>query len=241
MPVAWSNRACPPPSKTRAYILDARRRADADRERGTVPDIHARPAPPLPGEGSPTRGAQSALRWGLIAAAALALMAALWWALGGREASRDVGAAAPVAMPAPPPAAVPVTPTALPAAMPEARTTALPAPPSATRPAPESATPQRTAAPVAAAAPAVASAASSAGGTTRLYAASELPAEVRRELPPLAIGGAIYSPSAANRMLIVNGQLLREGDAAARDVTIEQIKPKSAVLRFKGYRYEVAY
>jgi len=68
-----------------------------------------------------------------------------------------------------------------------------------------------------------------------------LPESQRREIPALVMGGAIWSESAANRMLIVGGQLLHEGDAAAPGVTLEQIRPKSAVLRWKDLRYEVAF
>jgi general secretion pathway protein B len=70
---------------------------------------------------------------------------------------------------------------------------------------------------------------------------SELPADVRRELPTLAISGATYSASRASRMLIVNGQLYHEGDIIAPNVHLEQIRLKSAVLRYKNYRYSVGY
>ena len=64
---------------------------------------------------------------------------------------------------------------------------------------------------------------------------------MRRTIPPLVIGGAIYSENAASRMLIVGGQVLHEGDRAAPGVTLEQIKPRSAVLRWKQLRYEVTF
>jgi general secretion pathway protein B len=69
----------------------------------------------------------------------------------------------------------------------------------------------------------------------------QLPEDVRRAIPPVAIGGAIYSDNAASRMLIVGGQLLHEGDSAAPGVRLEQIKPRSAVLRWKDLRYEVNF
>jgi general secretion pathway protein B len=69
----------------------------------------------------------------------------------------------------------------------------------------------------------------------------QLPEDVRRTIPPLAIGGAIYSDNAASRMLIVGGQLLKEGDSAAPGLTLEQIKPRSAVLRWKDLRYEMNF
>jgi len=75
----------------------------------------------------------------------------------------------------------------------------------------------------------------------RIYAVSELPEDVRRSLPALPIGGAMYSKNAADRMLIVGGQILHEGDTIAPELKLEQIRLKSAVFRYKSYRYEVSY
>lgn len=68
-----------------------------------------------------------------------------------------------------------------------------------------------------------------------------LPEEIRRGVPRLAIGGAMYSESPANRMLIVNGQLFRENDRLADDLVLEQIALKSAVLRYRNYRFRIRY
>lgn len=64
---------------------------------------------------------------------------------------------------------------------------------------------------------------------------------MRRRLPPLRVGGSIHSDSAASRMLILDGQPYREGDRPAPDVVVEQILPRSAVLRVGGRRYELPY
>jgi general secretion pathway protein B len=78
-----------------------------------------------------------------------------------------------------------------------------------------------------------------------LPALSALPDHLRRELPALVVNGAVYSPQAASRMLVVNGQVLREGQGvagpAAGTLTLEQIGPKSAVLSYKGQRFELPY
>ena len=74
-----------------------------------------------------------------------------------------------------------------------------------------------------------------------VIAFDQLPEDVRRQLPAVAIGGAIYSDAPAARMLIVAGQLLREGDAVAPGVTLETIRPRSAILRWKALRYEVVF
>jgi general secretion pathway protein B len=78
-------------------------------------------------------------------------------------------------------------------------------------------------------------------GETRVYQQSELPDDVRRDLPKLSIGGASYSGDAASRMVMINGQIFHEGDQLAPQLVLERIKLKSAVLSYKGYRYEVTF
>jgi general secretion pathway protein B len=55
----------------------------------------------------------------------------------------------------------------------------------------------------------------------------------------MAIGGAIYSNSPANRFVLVNGQVVREGEVAAPGVTLERVQPHSAVLGWRGLHIEV--
>ena len=70
---------------------------------------------------------------------------------------------------------------------------------------------------------------------------AELPAELRRRLPGLAVGGSVYSSQPASRLLILNGQAFHEGDTLAPGLTLELIQLKSAVLRFDGRRFTIAY
>ena len=74
-----------------------------------------------------------------------------------------------------------------------------------------------------------------------LRSLAELPEELRRGVPQLAFGGSVYSEIAAQRMVIFNGQVLREGDAVTDDLLLEQIRPRSAVMRVRGQRFEVAF
>ena len=69
----------------------------------------------------------------------------------------------------------------------------------------------------------------------------ELPDNIRRELPALSVGGAMHSDVAANRMLVLNGGVFREGDQPAPGLVLEEIRLKSAVLRYKGHRYSISY
>jgi general secretion pathway protein B len=87
-------------------------------------------------------------------------------------------------------------------------------------------------------APAVAGASSPAG---RVPTLAELPPDVRAQLPTLVVGGSVYSTSAASRMVILGGQVFREGDRPADGLVVEQIGLKSTVLSFRGQRFELKH
>jgi general secretion pathway protein B len=238
-----------------SYILDALRRADAERERGAVPNIHAQPMQGPSNDGEQSRTTPPWL-WIALALLAVAVLG-LAWKLFASDAPREQVAAAPVAAaPTPAPAATAGT-------LPPPRSTSATPPPSpvplepvqplpitpraasapskvVSKPAPRT---EQTPAAAAAAATATAAAPAStaASAVERIYAVSELPEDVRRSLPALPIGGAMYSKNAPDRMLIIGGQIMHEGDTIAPDLKLEQIRLKSAVLRYKAYRYEVSY
>lgn len=69
----------------------------------------------------------------------------------------------------------------------------------------------------------------------------ELPQNIQAEIPPLTITGYIYSKNDADRSVLINNKLLREGDLAAPGVVLEKMMPKEAILNYKGYRYRLAY
>jgi general secretion pathway protein B len=75
----------------------------------------------------------------------------------------------------------------------------------------------------------------------RLRTLAELPDDVRRSVPQLAFGGSVYSETPAQRMVIFNGQVMREGDAVTDELQIEQIRPRSAVMRARGQRFEMPF
>ena len=74
-----------------------------------------------------------------------------------------------------------------------------------------------------------------------IVSVNDLPSATRATLPKLSVGGAIYSDAASARMLILNGQVYHEGDKPAADTVLEQIRHKSAVLNFRGQRYEITF
>lgn len=68
-----------------------------------------------------------------------------------------------------------------------------------------------------------------------------MPPSVKKALPPLVVSGSTYSDNPAYRMLIINGQVYREGDFPAPELKLEQVRPKSALLRYKGTLYVWSY
>ena len=70
---------------------------------------------------------------------------------------------------------------------------------------------------------------------------SELPEEIRRQIPALTITGAVASENPAQRLLLVNGQVLPQGAAAAPEVLIEEIRARSSTFKFRGSRFRVTY
>lgn len=216
-----------------SYILDALRRADAERERGSVPGLHTQPVPVTAADAPAPRGAPSPLLWGAGAFIVLAVVIA--WVVSGSLEQREPAAAvattvatAPAVAPPPAPAAALPAPALSPASA--SITAAAPLPivvPREASPRPVAAKPAATA--------------SEPAADTRIHALNELPENIRREMPPLTIGGSIYSDTPASRFLIINGRIFHEGDKITSNLSLEQIKLKAAVLRFKGYRVGITY
>jgi general secretion pathway protein B len=194
-----------------SYILDALRRAESERERGSLPTLHTNPVPAglADDEGAAARSRRWV--WGLAVVLLLLLLGAVvgQWLASPRDQPMPAPALQGQALPEP-------------LAAPELRRLqAAPPPQAEPRPmAPSPAAPLRVAAPV---------------------PMRALPDALRRQLPALTTSGAMYSETPAKRMLIVNGQLLREGEQVAPDLVLEQIQLKSAVLNFKGQRFSISY
>ena len=226
-----------------SYILDALRRADAERDRGSVPGLHTQPAPLASSDDLPPRRPPAWL-WPAGGVTVALLAALVWWALGRDTPSPERAASVSAAVPAviappgvplqPVPAMVPPAPAPAPAPARAVIADPVPRPPLAAAPVrkPVPPVPAVVTKPAPAAAPAA---------EPRIYKLSELPDEVRKQVPALVVGGAMYAKTPANRMLIVNGQLFHEGDTLAPGLTLEQIKLKSAVLKVNGYRVGIDY
>jgi general secretion pathway protein B len=115
----------------------------------------------------------------------------------------------------------------------------LSAPPAAA-PAARASLPAAGAAPVAAAA-AVATTPSPAPQDDITQTIRDLPEPIQRSIPPIAVGGYIYSKNPADRLLLIDKVLRHEGEEVAPGLLLEKLQPKSAIFNFKGYRYRVPY
>jgi general secretion pathway protein B len=73
----------------------------------------------------------------------------------------------------------------------------------------------------------------------RIHAVDDLPADIRRELPKLDFGGLVQLDNPPRRSLIVNGAILMEGELVQPNLVLEQIRLTGAVLRYKGWRYQL--
>ena len=68
-----------------------------------------------------------------------------------------------------------------------------------------------------------------------------LPEGLRRNLPPMSVGGSIYADRPADRILIVNGQLLKEGDVIDGRLVLESIGRQSATWRLGDHRFSTKF
>lgn len=233
-----------------SFILDALRRADAQRERGQVPGLHSQSvATPAPAAPAPRSRASVVAMLGALCALLTVAVVAQWWLREPAQVPAPLAAPAPVSLASSPvlataPASAPPASAAAPTASAPAPVSPAPAqkPPPVTRndPAP-------VARPVIAPAPRVArpkaaSAASTpASAAARLLAPSELPEPWRSTVARLGVSGAVHSSDPTQSFVMVGGQLAHEGDRVAPEVSIERIGAHATVLRAGPHRVEIRY
>ncbi|GAA4012974.1 general secretion pathway protein GspB [Actimicrobium antarcticum] len=222
-----------------SMILDALKKADAERHLGELPGLHSRAVPGL-APSHPASLWQRRATWLALAGLCLALLVLAWWL------NRPVVPVALIAQPQ----AHPLQPVEVGASSaqlaadvavppPLARPVPKPAPRPAPKPIPALRTePALPAAPVMVAGTTVPSTTAPSGPMLTL---ATLPPNLQRELPPLAIGGSMYSDNPADRMLLIDKRLVHEGDEVAPGLVLESLMPKSAILRYKGMRFRIAF
>ncbi|QIL70330.1 general secretion pathway protein GspB [Diaphorobacter sp. HDW4B] len=257
-----------------SYILDALKRAQAERGRGSVPGLHTQSVtvPSAKETPEPRSGHRGA--WLIAGAAGVAALALAWLQFGPKGATHQpvVVAQVPAAVPAPAPTPAPVAipePVPTPAPAPVVVKSDAPAPieidvtpPPPPPPAPPKPVAQPTPTPTPAAAkreeaaarqakmaapadaasfnnaaPAPAPAPVAAAPAAPVYNVANLPPAVREQLPSLQLAGITYSTNPKYRMVIVNGQVLHEGDSAGPGLVLERIENARTIWAFRGYRY----
>lgn len=216
-----------------SFILDALKKAEADRKLGEAVSLHD-PAPaPAPNWVEPvsTSARQSI---GLMAGGALAVCLAiggwLWFSAPSPTTAASAmppQVTAPIARPEPSrrDTAMDVAAVTSPA-MPEPASVQLPIP---ARPALTATAKQ---------APEADSDNTAAVSDNR---PEPLPAAIRQQLPALIVSGAMYADVPANRMVVINGTVFHEGDTIAPGLVLEHIALKAATLRYQGKAYLLAY
>jgi general secretion pathway protein B len=222
-----------------SYILEALEKAEAERALGVVPGLHAQvAASPLP---AAQPGARLRLLLGLpLALVALLVLAAMLWF---RQPAPVIAAASPPTLIPAPPAlpVIPATPAQPAGAAPSAEA---PRRPLVARP-PIQGGAGKTAKTVPASEPLrlkkSAPPASALAADEQLLTLGQLPQQIQQEIPVLTVGGYIYSDNRAERSLLINNKLLREGDEVAAGLRLEKMTPHAAILDYKGYRYRIGY
>ncbi len=65
----------------------------------------------------------------------------------------------------------------------------------------------------------------------RLY--SELPAELKKEIPKFTIAGHIYSGNPSSRMANINGSIVREGDTVTGQLKVREITETGIIFQYR--------
>jgi len=254
-----------------SYILEALKKAQAERQLGNAPTIHA-PQPvqaAQPGMAASRRPLFIGLGAGVLV---LALGGLVLWQHGAGPAAAPAApaVAVPAAVPStlPPPVAsrqglapsvaagaasntlvVSAPPAPAPRPVHVAEAPARPAPAAAgragadapARPAAPAAGPALAATPAAAPRAAAPAPAPAPAPEDSYPYLHQLPDVIQRDIPRVTFGGYMYSANPADRLLIVDKALRHEGEEVAPGLLLERLLPKAAVMNFRGIRYRVAY
>ncbi|HWJ93655.1 MAG TPA: general secretion pathway protein GspB [Telluria sp.] len=227
-----------------SYILEALKKAQAERQLGNAPTIHAPVVHAVPA----ARASRMPFALGAVAAVVLIGAALFAW----RQSAPAAPAAVLVkAAPAPVAAVPPPVSTVAPASSPQVALLPEPVAPPVRKSEPPVRKPEAPARQVAKAEPVrpaavtpdpvPAAPARAAGAEETVRGFSDLPEAVRREVPKVVFGGYIYSPNPADRLLLVDKMLRREGEEVAPGLVLERLLPNAAVMNYRGQRYRVPY
>ena len=208
-----------------SYILDALRKSDQQRQRGTTPTLLIAQATAAEPRQPPY------FIYGLLAAVLVGAGIVIGWLHRSKlepPAAQTI-AAKPLEPSARQTAPAPVTPAGPAQFLSSARTPATP-PKSVTAAAEDALTP-------------VSEKPVNTGGPTdpmqvpKVMTIGELPASIRQELPGMQISLHLHSTKPGNSFVSINNQMLQEGAYPAPGLRLEQITPDGMIFSYKGYRF----
>lgn len=192
-----------------SYILEALKKSEQERHRGRTPDLQALHTAPAQTD-RPRRWWPYALMLALLLNAGLLLTWYPW------EATRPEPAAAPapstIVAPTPPKPAVAPPVLQMPSPVPATTT-----PPAAQTPVLAAPTPPQ---------------------ENRILPLSDLPPEVRRGIPEMSFAVHLYSAKPAERMVSINGKMMKEGQEVTTGLKLEQITSDGMIFSYQGYRFK---
>lgn len=235
-----------------SYILDALKRADAERERGAVPGLHAHQEKRSRHAGeTPPHGFWKPAITVLLALPVLALALWFWRYPEGAVPHSPIQQSAPTPLAPPPPlvttASVPLEAIPLP---PRPSVRAVTAPVVPTNPPMARASSVAVTVPDPVARPALRAPRETAP-TTELPSVtkasvpgetlkfSELPENLRQQIPPLNISGVVYAEATKEWILLVNDRLVTRGTSVTPDLRLEDVDASRAIFSFRGRRFRV--
>lgn len=76
-------------------------------------------------------------------------------------------------------------------------------------------------------------------GGNTLYNLNELPPSIQQNLPTFSITAHIHTGDPASGMVKVNGQVIREGQELSPGLRLEEIIPDGVIFRYQTYRFRV--
>ena len=239
-----------------SYILEALRKSDQQRQRGTAPTLLAVQ------EKAAAPGQPALLAYGLLAAVLVGAGVVIGWLRPWQ--SEQPAPATPEFVAARPLQATPLQSTSREPAPPPSETVPQPQPESALqstpaetapsefapRPRPKrparatvnEANPPREAEAAAterdaAVAPPVDLAGADGASIQPVVEMGDLPLQVRQTLPAMAISFHAYSDTPDGRLVGINNRIRREGDTIAPGLLLEQITPDGMIFGYQGYRF----
>jgi len=73
----------------------------------------------------------------------------------------------------------------------------------------------------------------------KIYHISELPQSLQQKLPAFAISTFLYSGDPGSRSVRINGQMMREGQYLSAGLKLEEIMQNGMIFSYQNYRFQV--